>query len=125
MNDLMSVGLHREWKDAFVERLGPFVHSRNQTSVLDVAGGTGDTAFRILESAKRSVSSPHASSRCDVTVCDINPDMLAEGEKRAERLGYLSPSKRFTLIQTQSYTGISLSLQVRLCCLLTIRLELY
>lgn len=86
MNDLMSAGLHREWKDAFVERLGPFV-SRGGTRVLDVAGGTGDTAFRIVEAAKRCAASPGSVDRCEVVISDINPQMLAEGRNRAEQLG--------------------------------------
>jgi demethylmenaquinone methyltransferase / 2-methoxy-6-polyprenyl-1,4-benzoquinol methylase len=68
MNDLMSGGVHRLWKDAMIDRLAP----RPGWKVLDVAGGTGDIAFRL---AKRGAA---------VTVCDINPDMLAEGKKRAE-----------------------------------------
>ena len=70
MNDLMSAGVHRLWKDAMVEWLNPQPGWR----VLDVAGGTGDIAFRIAR-AVRGV---------EITVCDINPDMLAEGVRRAK-----------------------------------------
>jgi len=69
MNDLMSGGLHRLWKDSFVDALRPYDGLR----LVDVAGGTGDIAFRVLERA------PGA----DVTVCDINADMLAVGRDRA------------------------------------------
>lgn len=68
MNDLMSGGLHRRWKDRFVARVKP----RNGESVLDMAGGTGDVAFRMAKRGAR------------VTVADINADMLAVGMDRAE-----------------------------------------
>ena len=67
MNDLMSAGLHRRWKDRFVDRVKP----RPAERILDMAGGTGDVAFRM---ARRGAQ---------VTVADINPDMLAVGMERA------------------------------------------
>ena len=70
MNDLMSVGIHRLWKDAMMDWLAP----RPGQKLLDVAGGTGDIAFRFLARAK----SGHA------TVCDLTESMLIEGRKRAE-----------------------------------------
>jgi demethylmenaquinone methyltransferase / 2-methoxy-6-polyprenyl-1,4-benzoquinol methylase len=77
MNDLMSGGLHRVWKDILVTALNP---PRNERpfSALDVAGGTGDVAFRIAEAGG-------AGTR--VTVCDINEEMLAVGRERAARRG--------------------------------------
>ncbi|MDB5668833.1 MAG: ubiE [Alphaproteobacteria bacterium] len=69
MNDLMSGGLHRVWKDDFVRRVRP----RAGETILDMAGGTGDIAFRM---ARRGAS---------VTVADINPEMLAVGIDRARR----------------------------------------
>ncbi len=76
MNDLMSVGLHRAWKDLLVgmtkpARARPFRH-------LDVAGGTGDVAFRIARAGGPDTR---------VTVADINPDMLAVGRDRAMEEG--------------------------------------
>jgi demethylmenaquinone methyltransferase/2-methoxy-6-polyprenyl-1,4-benzoquinol methylase len=71
MNDLMSGGMHRLWKDRFVARVKP----RSGETVLDMAGGTGDVAFRM---ARRGAQ---------VTVADINPDMLEVGRERAERRG--------------------------------------
>jgi demethylmenaquinone methyltransferase/2-methoxy-6-polyprenyl-1,4-benzoquinol methylase len=68
MNDLMSGGMHRLWKDRFVSRVKP----RAGEKVLDMAGGTGDVAFRM---ARRGAL---------VTVADINTEMLSEGQKRAE-----------------------------------------
>ncbi len=70
MNDVMSVGIHRLWKDAMMDWLAP----RGGQRLLDVAGGTGDIAFRFLRRA------PSASA----VVLDLTEDMLAEGRKRAE-----------------------------------------
>ena len=75
MNDLMSFGLHRAWKDALITALNP--PKRAPFALLDVAGGTGDIAFRALEAG---------SDQTRVTVCDINPDMLAVGRERAAKL---------------------------------------
>jgi demethylmenaquinone methyltransferase/2-methoxy-6-polyprenyl-1,4-benzoquinol methylase len=71
MNDLMSGGMHRLWKDRFVNRVKP----RPGEMILDMAGGTGDVAFRM---ARRGAH---------VTVADINADMLEVGKQRAERRG--------------------------------------
>jgi len=75
MNDLMSGGLHRVWKDIMITTLNP---PRNEApfSLLDVAGGTGDIAFR---AAKAAGTGFHA------TVCDINADMLEVGRARAAK----------------------------------------
>ena len=70
MNDLMSVGIHRVWKDAMMDWLAP----RPGQRLLDVAGGTGDVAFRFLKRA------PGATA----VVCDMTEPMLVEGRKRAE-----------------------------------------
>jgi demethylmenaquinone methyltransferase/2-methoxy-6-polyprenyl-1,4-benzoquinol methylase len=74
MNDLMSAGVHRLWKDAMVEWLNP----RPGWNVIDVAGGTGDIAFRIADLVR------HRGGEAAITVCDINPDMVREGVRRAE-----------------------------------------
>ncbi len=74
MNDIMSGGMHRLWKDAMVTWLNP--PKRKGWKSLDVAGGTGDIAFRIVEASGRNAH---------VTVLDINGSMLAEGKKRADR----------------------------------------
>lgn len=78
MNDVMSAGLHRVWKDAMVSRLAPPRNGRRPYKVVDVAGGTGDIAFRIVDR-----SDGHAT----VTVADINASMLAVGGERAEAKG--------------------------------------
>jgi demethylmenaquinone methyltransferase / 2-methoxy-6-polyprenyl-1,4-benzoquinol methylase len=71
MNDAMSGGLHRLWKDQFVRRVNP----RSGEDILDMAGGTGDIAFRMAERG------------ANVTVADINPDMLSVGMDRAVKRG--------------------------------------
>ena len=71
MNDAMSGGMHRLWKDRFVRRLKP----REGEAILDMAGGTGDIAFRM------------AAKGAAVTVSDINPDMLQVGIERAKKRG--------------------------------------
>ena len=71
MNDAMSVGMHRLWKDKFVRRVKP----RAGEAILDMAGGTGDIAFRM------------SASGADITVSDINQDMLDVGIERAMERG--------------------------------------
>ena len=69
MNDAMSGGMHRLWKDRFVRRVKP----RSGEQILDMAGGTGDIAFRLAESGAA------------ITVADINPAMLEVGMDRAQK----------------------------------------
>jgi demethylmenaquinone methyltransferase/2-methoxy-6-polyprenyl-1,4-benzoquinol methylase len=73
MNDLMSLGLHRVWKDIMINTLNP-PKSDAPFALLDVAGGTGDIAFRAAKAA---------GSGFRATVCDINIDMLEVGRTRA------------------------------------------
>lgn len=73
MNDLMSGGLHRLWKEWMINALNP-PHGNTPFALLDVAGGTGDIAFRAAQAA---------GSGFKATVCDINSDMLAVGRERA------------------------------------------
>lgn len=91
MNDAMSVGIHRLWKKQFMEELAP----DRSTRLLDVAGGTGDIAFKFLDKAKSTQrgirqldgednAGPH------VTICDINASMLEQGKLRAESMGIAS-----------------------------------
>jgi demethylmenaquinone methyltransferase/2-methoxy-6-polyprenyl-1,4-benzoquinol methylase len=77
MNDLMSGGVHRVWKDALVERLNP----RPGWRVLDVAGGTGDIALRIADAVRAR------GGVAEIVVCDINPEMIGEGVRRAAEKG--------------------------------------
>src|SRR5215831_18173213 len=88
MNDLMSGGLHRAWKDALVTAVNPprarpvAAHevkpSARPFALLDLAGGTGDIAFRVVEAG---------GSGTRATVVDINTDMLAVGRERAAERG--------------------------------------
>ena len=86
MNDLMSGGLHRAWKDALVTAVDPpkprpvgaAATGGRPFALLDLAGGTGDIAFRVLAAGG-------AGTRA--TVVDINPQMLEVGRQRAADLG--------------------------------------
>ncbi len=71
MNDLMSFGLHRSWKNALVIALDP--PKNRPFALLDLAGGTGDVAMRVIEAG---------GPQTRVTICDINADMLAIGRER-------------------------------------------
>jgi demethylmenaquinone methyltransferase/2-methoxy-6-polyprenyl-1,4-benzoquinol methylase len=77
MNDLMSAGLHRLWKDDLVAMLNA-PRGPTKCEVLDVAGGTGDVAFRILKSG---------GSGTRVTIADASAEMLTQGKRRADELG--------------------------------------
>ncbi len=94
MNDFMSGGLHRYWKDELLRLTGVRAMAKalrrrqyaNSFSILDVAGGTGDVAFRFIDAAEcveRSKSS--GKDEISVTVCDINSEMLRVGEMRARK----------------------------------------
>ncbi|MCF8496208.1 MAG: bifunctional demethylmenaquinone methyltransferase/2-methoxy-6-polyprenyl-1,4-benzoquinol methylase UbiE [Alphaproteobacteria bacterium] len=76
MNDLMSGGLHRLWKDRFVRQIRP----RPGSACLDVAGGTGDIAFRLHAKA---------GAGTEITICDINEHMLRVGRDRGLDKGHL------------------------------------
>jgi demethylmenaquinone methyltransferase/2-methoxy-6-polyprenyl-1,4-benzoquinol methylase len=72
MNDLMSFGLHRAWKDALVTAVNP--SKSRPFALVDIAGGTGDIAFRVIRAGGPATRA---------TVCDINAGMLAVGRERA------------------------------------------
>ena len=102
MNDLMSGGLHRLWKDEFVSLLKPQPHER----ILDLAGGTGDIAFRI---AKRGA---------EVTVADINPGMLGVGRERAEKRGlsnleFVEANAEEMPFADQSFDAVTIAFGIR------------
>lgn len=94
MNDLMSLGIHRLWKDYFVRSLDPGSTSGNGWNILDIAGGTGDIAFRILDHA----TLVNGDQSTKVTIADINPEMLAAGRKRALASPY-ADSARLDFVQ--------------------------
>jgi demethylmenaquinone methyltransferase/2-methoxy-6-polyprenyl-1,4-benzoquinol methylase len=77
MNDLMSGGLHRAWKDTLVTTVNP-PKGDKPFALLDVAGGTGDVALRVVEAGGPEVRA---------TICDINEEMLAVGRERIAALG--------------------------------------
>lgn len=81
MNDIMSVGIHRLWKDYFIRSIRP----KASWKYIDVAGGTGDIAFRYLKEVDR-IHVPSSPTKC--VVADINPNMLAVGRQRALKLQY-------------------------------------
>ncbi len=91
MNDLMSGGMHRLWKDRFVARVKPRAGER----ILDMAGGTGDVALRM------------APRGAEVTVADINPDMLEVGKQRAERNGLAGLQWRVENAEALSFSQAS------------------
>lgn len=121
MNDAMSLGIHRVWKDIFVERLGP-VHGMR---LLDMAGGTGDITFRYL---RYLANQPNPQNRVShVTVSDINEHMLDVGEERAKRLGLTSEKLPNSTIawqvadaeklpfESDSFTAYTIAFGIRNC----------
>ena len=107
MNDLMSAGLHRAWKDALVTRLNP---SRSRPfRHLDVAGGTGDVAFRVLD-----VAGPLART----VVLDINGAMLAVGRERAtaphrDRIDWVEGNAESLPLADRSVDGYTIAFGIR------------
>src|SRR5580693_10083213 len=85
MNDLMSFGLHRAWKDALVAKVRPSLN--RPFAHIDVAGGTGDVAFRVAKAG---------GPLTEVTVVDVNGDMLSVGGKRAAKRAF---SEQLTFIE--------------------------
>lgn len=93
MNDAMSIGVHRLWKDAFVASLNPgSAKVGKATRCIDVAGGTGDIALRILDHARER----KADRDLTIDVVDINPDMLKEGQKRFRKTMYHASRSLYT-----------------------------
>jgi demethylmenaquinone methyltransferase/2-methoxy-6-polyprenyl-1,4-benzoquinol methylase len=107
MNDLMSAGLHRAWKDALVTALRP--PKRRPFRLLDVAGGTGDVAFRVLDAG---------GPLTQVTVLDINGDMLAVGRERAGtryegRIDFVEGNAEALPLADNSFDGYSIAFGIR------------
>jgi len=102
MNDLMSLGIHRLWKDHFVRSLAPgssltYPDPPRGWNILDIAGGTGDIAFRMLDYA----TDIRGDTMTHVTVSDINPQMLAEGRKRSLATKYAN-SERLSFLEANA-----------------------
>jgi demethylmenaquinone methyltransferase/2-methoxy-6-polyprenyl-1,4-benzoquinol methylase len=108
MNDLMSGGLHRLWKDMLVAKVAPPRHRAYHH--LDVAGGTGDVAMRVAR---------QGGEMTRVTVADINPDMLAVGEKRAckrregDRLEFVEANAEELPFADASFDGYTIAFGIR------------
>jgi len=109
MNDLMSAGLHRAWKNIMVNTLNPPKNDRPY-ALLDVAGGTGDIAFR---AAKTSGTGFRA------TVCDINVDMLAVGHDRAikrhldDRVAFVEGNAEALAFGDRGFDGYTIAFGIR------------
>ncbi|KAL1929653.1 hypothetical protein VTP01DRAFT_1791 [Rhizomucor pusillus] len=91
MNDAMSLGIHRIWKDEFIRKMAP----GPGTKLLDVAGGTGDIALRFLDYCRNI----HRDSTASVTMVDINPHMLEEGKKRFMTTPYWNTNQADFIVQ--------------------------
>jgi demethylmenaquinone methyltransferase/2-methoxy-6-polyprenyl-1,4-benzoquinol methylase len=109
MNDLMSGGLHRVWKDIMVNTLDP-PKSERPFALLDVAGGTGDIAFRAAKAAGAGFRA---------TVCDINPDMLRVGEARAvarhldDRVSFVEGNAEELAFGDRTFDGYTIAFGIR------------
>jgi len=124
MNDLMSMGIHRLWKDHFVHSLNPGSNPSTTTAsaegwtILDIAGGTGDIAFRMLDHA----TTINKDNKTRVIISDINPDMLGEGKKRSlatkyggtERLSFLEANaEKLSTIESNSIDLYTVAFGIR------------
>ena len=108
MNDLMSGGLHRLWKDAAINWLGPSRTAHGQR-LLDVAGGTGDMSKRWLNAA-----APDARA----VICDISPEMLEAGRRRlagryGDRLEFLEGNAEALPFPDKSFTTYTIAFGIR------------
>ena len=107
MNDVMSAGVHRLWKDALVTKLRP--SQTRPLTLLDVAGGTGDIAFRVLDAAQ---------SRSTATVFDINGDMVSVGRDRcpprfADRIDFVQGNAESLPFEDNSFDAYTIAFGIR------------
>jgi len=109
MNDLMSAGLHRVWKDIMINALNP-PRADTPFALLDVAGGTGDIAFRAAKAA---------GSGFRATVCDINSDMLTVGRERAaarhldDRVSFVEGNAEALAFPDRHFDGYTIAFGIR------------
>ena len=123
MNDMMSGGLHRLWKSELVSRLDPRPGQSRPYRHLDVAGGTGDVAFRIVDAlAKRAARRGARLERqtADVTILDINGDMLSVGRDRALKrfgddaiLDFVQANAESLPFEPNSFDSITIAFGIR------------
>lgn len=97
MNDATSFGVHRLWKDTFVSSLNP--GRRGPMKCIDVAGGTGDIALRILDHAREK----HYDRETTVEVVDINPSMLKYGHRNFKKTMYHNSQRRHSFFTVLDY----------------------
>jgi demethylmenaquinone methyltransferase/2-methoxy-6-polyprenyl-1,4-benzoquinol methylase len=109
MNDLMSAGLHRLWKQAMIDALNP-PRGDAPFELLDLAGGTGDIAFRAAKAA---------GDNFRATVCDINSDMLSVGRERAaarqleDRVSFVEGNAETLGFQDRSFDAYTIAFGIR------------
>src|SRR6201985_1904951 len=109
MNDLMSAGLHRAWKDVMINTLNP-PRSDAPYALLDVAGGTGDIAFRAAQASGAGFRA---------TVCDINADMLSVGRDRAakrhldDRVSFVEGNAEELTFPDRAFDGYTIAFGIR------------
>ncbi|KAJ2849682.1 2-hexaprenyl-6-methoxy-1,4-benzoquinone methyltransferase [Coemansia brasiliensis] len=116
MNDAMSMGIHRIWKDHFIRKMAPTPGAK----LLDVAGGTGDIAQRFLEYQDNI----NGDSSSTVHMVDINPDMLREGERRFvgsewqqhNRIGFtVGNAEKLDFVEDNSFDVYTIAFGIRNC----------
>lgn len=132
MNDVMSLGVHRVWKTEFVNMIG---HLRANSSkdnegklvytpmkIIDVAGGTGDISYKILEKANETSKRHLDVFPVDIKVVDINTKMLEEGRKRAEKEGVSNKlefiecnAEKLSFVEDNSIDLYTISFGIRNC----------
>jgi demethylmenaquinone methyltransferase/2-methoxy-6-polyprenyl-1,4-benzoquinol methylase len=107
MNDLMSGGLHRAWKEALVTAINP-PRGNAAFKLLDLAGGTGDVAFRVASAAGRGT---------EITVADINTDMLAVGRERAAKgkrnIAFIEANAEKLPLPDKSFDAVAVAFGIR------------
>jgi len=109
MNDVMSGGLHRLWKSVLIDMLAP-PQSPQPFHLLDVAGGTGDIAARFLEAG---------GAGCEVSLCDINPNMIAAGKTRllsknhSKQIHFITGNAEQLPFDNQKFDGYTIAFGIR------------